>query len=161
MITHTYKIYPIISEGKTGGSISNLCSGATSQADSPPYIPVNPAIGHFNAVWKGENFIENYAVSENSRSQLTVNGVSKNTYKVTVTASAEQMIYDAKSRLFNYVPIPCKSLRVNGKKQDKDCRVILTAHGPVATFDITPKAAVSYYAYSVFADYPQLDQPKK
>ncbi|MEI7463352.1 MAG: hypothetical protein WCK03_03055 [Candidatus Taylorbacteria bacterium] len=155
--THTYKNYPIKNHGTSGGKITNSCDKSlpSYSVNYPPYISVNNAKGSYTARWKSSNVIEDFTVREDSRSVLTFNGLSSHTYNIIINASAQQLILNTKTNMFEYKDIPCKSIRVNGNVLNSSCQTTLRVTGPVATVDVTPIASVPYYFYSVSNNTPE------
>jgi hypothetical protein len=141
---------------KTGGTFTDSCNILTPSfsVDYPPDIPVNPAKGSYSARWKGKDISEDFAVTEDSRSQLTFNGANGKNYNIKVSATVLQLTLNAKTNLFESKVVPCASITVAGQKLNSSCQTTLRVTGPLATINVTPMASASYYVYDVSADSP-------
>ncbi len=145
------------SHGESSGRVdySDPCNQYSTDTNEPPEIPINQTKGSFTAKFKpSSSSFENFSISEDSKMKLVFNGNPNKIYSITLTASAQSIEYNNKTRLIEYKEIPCSSITVAGKKLNKSCQTTLEARGQVATFDVTPMTSSKYYSYLVTSEFP-------
>lgn len=128
----------------------------TSQCDKID-IPVTQEKGSFTGrfINSSGTTIEDYTVRVNSRTLLTFNGPPLS-YRVTLDVSATEVKLNKQSREFDYIPVPCASIKVNGKNANTSCKVQLIIPGGqrnplnIQVIDVTPSVAnAKYIQYEV------------
>ena len=155
--THIYKTDA--SDVLLFGVIANSCTGpkapppSTMKVSFPPNVDVIGIGSFLGRLWFG-NLIEDFSVTESGQAFLGVwdtSGAnwSGSTIQVPISVALVQLVLNPKINEFDYVPVPCTKITVAGKALDKNCQTTITMSG-IGTIDVTPKAPVRYYTYSVF-----------
>ena len=163
--TYTLEESPFSNQSKPCKRAS-LCKNDDNTPEEPTIsecnevnIPVTQEKGSFYArfINSSGTTIEDYTVRVNSRTQLTFNGPTNSTYRVTLDVSATEVKLNKDTRQFDYIPVPCASITVNKAKADRSCKVRLTipaSKGPspvnIQVLDVTPSvSSAKYFQYEV------------
>ena len=146
-ITHIYK--------KGLGTITHSCLGSRTPAPSttkvtyPPVVDASGIGSYSGSSLISANMRDSFSVTESIESMLTVYPMSGSDYTVPISVTLSQARFNNETKEFNYKSVPCTSITVAGKTLDKNCQTVISVPRN-SSVNVTPKAPVPYYTYSVF-----------
>ena len=154
--THIYKSN--FNNASLFSVIINSCVGpkalpsTTTKVTFPPNVDI-VGTGSFRGRLLFGDLIEDLSVTESGSAYLgvwdTFIGMRSNfPIQVPIDVALVQLVLNTKTNQFDYVPVPCTSITVAGTALDKNCQTKVTMSG-TGFVDVTPKALVPYYIYSV------------
>jgi len=153
--TETYHIAMMSGSGpETGGKNKESCyyssgpAGNETAIKAPPDIPRDTIIGTFKGIFK-PGYIEDFSITERSRSRLLYNGASNKPHLAVVEAAIEKLTIDRESNTIVSTPVPCSTISVAGRNVDGNCRTSFLVDGPYRSIDVTPRVGEGYYRYAL------------
>lgn len=143
------------------GTITRSCAGpralppTTTKVTYPPTVDASGIGSYSGSSLISANMRDSFSATESLQSLLTalpLGGTeSGTTYSVPISVALSQMVFNAKTNTFDYVPVSCTSITVAGRALNKYCGTTISV--PIGTsVYVTPKAPVPYYTYSVFVN---------